>query len=39
MININYENNPDLYFDYRLGLNLLRGINDDDHSYPENPVQ
>ncbi len=35
MININIENNPNLYFDYKEGLELLRGIKDDDYEYPE----
>jgi len=35
MIDINIENNPNLYFDYREGLELLRGIKDDDYEYPE----
>ena len=38
MINVSQKNNPGLYFDYRLGLSLLRGINDEDYSYPEEPV-
>ena len=38
MINISYEQNPDLYFDYRLGLNLLRSLKEDDYSYPAEVV-
>ena len=38
MIDISYQNNPDLYFDYRLGLNLLRTINEDNYSYPDEVV-
>ena len=38
MIDISYEKNPDLYFDYRLGLNLLRSVNEDDYSYPEDKI-
>jgi hypothetical protein len=38
MINISYEEHPDLYFDYRLGLNLLRSVKDEDYSYPDEVV-
>ena len=31
MINVSQKDNPDLYFDYRLGLNLLRNIKDEDY--------
>lgn len=34
MININIDNNPTLYFDYREGLELLRQIKDIDYEYP-----
>ena len=38
MINVSQENNPELYFDYRLGLNLLKEIKDENCSYPDEPV-
>jgi hypothetical protein len=38
MIDISYQKNPELYFDYRLGLELLRNIKDEDYSYPEEIV-
>ena len=38
MIDISYGQNPDLYFDYRVGLNLLRSVKEDDYSYPAEVV-
>ena len=35
MIDISYQKNPELYFDYRLGLDLLKTIKDEDYTYPE----
>jgi hypothetical protein len=34
MIHLSYEKEPDLYFDYRLGLDLLQSIQDDNYTYP-----
>jgi len=33
MINLSYEKNPDLYFDFRKGLDFLQKINDDEYEY------
>jgi len=38
MISISHKEQPDLYFDYRLGLNVLRSVKDKDYSYPEKKV-
>jgi len=35
MIDISYETHPDLYFDYRLTLDFLKNIKDEDYEYPE----
>jgi hypothetical protein len=35
MININIDNNAELYFDYKKGLDFLRNINEDDYEYPD----
>lgn len=35
MIDISYEKSPELYFDYRKGLDLLSSIDDKDYDYPE----
>jgi hypothetical protein len=35
MIDLSYEKNPDLYFDFRKGLDFLKNINDDDYEYPD----
>jgi hypothetical protein len=34
MINLSLDTHPDLYVDYRKGLDLLKGIKDKDYSYP-----
>jgi hypothetical protein len=36
MIDISYENDPELYFDYTKGLELLSSIKDEGYDYPEN---
>tara|TARA_A100001515_G_scaffold136072_2_gene127477 strand:+ start:933 stop:1847 length:915 start_codon:yes stop_codon:yes gene_type:complete len=38
MINLTYEDNASLYFDYRLGLELLRNVRDEDYNYPDEIV-
>ena len=38
MINLTYEDNASLYFDYRLGLELLRNVRDEDYDYPDEIV-
>ena len=38
MINVSQKDNPEFYFDYGLGLNLLRSVKDEDYSYPEEKV-
>lgn len=38
MIDINIENNPNLYFDYKKGIELLSSINDDDYKYPNEVI-
>ena len=38
MINLSYEKNPELYFDYAKGLKLLSGIKDEDYEYPSEIV-
>jgi hypothetical protein len=35
MIDINIDNNPELYFDYIKGLEFLKNISDDDYNYPD----
>ena len=35
MINVDLKTNPELYFDYRKGLELLRGIKEEDYSFPK----
>ena len=35
MINLNIEDNKDLYIDYRKGIQFLKQIYDEDYSYPE----
>jgi hypothetical protein len=35
MININIDNNAELYFDYKKGLDFLRNINENDYEYPD----
>jgi len=35
MISLDIATSPELYFDYRKGLNFLRGLNEDDYDYPE----
>lgn len=35
MIDISYEKNPELYFDYKKGLEFLSLIKDEDYEYPE----
>jgi hypothetical protein len=34
MINLSLDTHPDLYVDYKKGLDLLKGIKDKDYSYP-----
>ena len=38
MINLSYEKNPELYFDYAKGLKLLSKIKDEDYEYPSEIV-
>lgn len=38
MININIEDNPSLYFDYKEGLEFLSKIKDSDYEYPNEVV-
>jgi len=38
MINLSYETHPELYFDYRLGLDFLKSIKNEDYEYPEHQV-
>ena len=35
MININIEKNPELYFDYKKGLEFLKNIKNENYNYPE----
>tara|TARA_R110002020_G_C16317913_1_gene774494 strand:+ start:8797 stop:9780 length:984 start_codon:yes stop_codon:yes gene_type:complete len=35
MIDVNILKHPELYFDYRKGLELLKTIKEDDYAYPE----
>ena len=35
MISLDFATSPELYFDYRKGLDLLRGLNEEDYNYPE----
>mgnify|MGYP005815902147 CR=1 FL=1 len=35
MINVMFQDNPELYFDYREGLKLLSSIKEEDYDYPE----
>lgn len=35
MINISKETHPELYYDYKSGLNYLSKIDDKDHKYPD----
>ncbi len=35
MIDLDIKNNPELYVDYRKGIDFLKQINDEDYSYPE----
>ena len=38
MIDINIEKNPDLYFDYKKGVELLASIKESDYVYPKEIV-
>jgi len=38
MIDITLEKNPDLYFDFQKGLDLLSTIKDEDYEYPQESV-
>lgn len=38
MINLDIDSHPDLYVDYKKGLQFLRSIKDEDYSYPEEVV-
>jgi hypothetical protein len=35
MIDLSYEKNSEIYFDFRKGLNFLRQIDDNDYEYPD----
>jgi hypothetical protein len=35
VIDISLKNNPEMYFDYRKGLEFLKGVKDEDFSYPD----
>lgn len=35
MIDISYEKNPELYFDYQKGLKFLSSLGEDEYQYPE----
>jgi hypothetical protein len=39
MINISYEENPELYEDYEKCINFLRGIKDENYEYPQEKVK
>ena len=38
MINLNANTNPELYFDYRKGLEYLKTIKDEDFEYPDDII-
>ena len=38
MINLSYEDKPELYFDYAKGLKFLSEVKDEDHEYPSEVV-